>query len=82
MKSSKQIQTGKYNHEVRNGRMLELVLNMNIEELKEAILNGDIVINFGKRVIDAKAIEEYLREIEKYSLESKSNCSFEFVIEG
>lgn len=54
---------------------------MSIEELKEAILNGDIIIEFGKRVIDAKAIEEYLQEMEKYSLESKSNCSFEFVIE-
>lgn len=55
---------------------------MSIEELKEAILNGDIIIKFGKRVIDAKAIEEYLQEMEKYSLESKSNCSFEFVIDG
>ena len=36
-----------------------------IEELREAILNGDIVINFGERVIDAKAIEEYLQEMEK-----------------
>ena len=53
-----------------------------IEELREAILNGDIVINFGERVIDAKAIEEYLQEMEKYSLESKSGSSFEFVIEG
>ena len=64
-----------------------LVLGMNnkewsIEELREAILNGDIVINFGERVIDAKAIEEYLQEMEKYSLESKSCSSFEFVIEG
>ena len=64
-----------------------LVLGMNnkewnIEELREAILNGDIVINFGERVIDAKAIEEYLQEMEKYSLESKSGSSFEFVIEG
>lgn len=62
--------------------MSDIIKEWDIEELKEAILNGIIVIETGERVIDAKAVEEYLREMEKYSLESKSGSSFEFVIEG
>ena len=47
----------------------DIIKEWDIEELREAILNGIVVIETGERVIDVKAVEEYLREMEKYHWE-------------